>query len=85
VFFSSLSLIKPLLKKEDNADVAKKKALLRVVVVVVVVCVLLFLDKDSAALSIHNTQKVFNVTTLEVGGKAGGKSFLGFCVVCTKP
>jgi len=57
VFFSSLSLIKPLLKKEDNADFAKKKALFWVVVVVVV-CVLLFLDKDSAALSIHNTQKV---------------------------
>jgi len=84
VFFSSLSLIKPLPKKEDNADFAKKKALFWVVVVVVV-CVLLYLDKDSAALSIHNTQKVFNVTTLEVGGKAGGKSFLGFCVVCTKP
>ena len=55
MFFSSLSLIKPLLKKEDNAD-AKKKALFWVVVVVVV-CVLLYLDKDSAALSIHNTQK----------------------------
>ena len=30
--------------------------------------------------------KSLNVTTLEeVGGKAGGKSFLGFRVVCTKP
>ena len=58
MFFSSLSLIKPLPKKEDNADFAKKKAPFWVVVVVVV-CVLLFLDKDSAALSIHKHTKSF--------------------------
>jgi len=82
VFFSSLSLIKPLPKKEDNADFAKKKAPFWVVVVVVV-CVLLYLDKDSAALSIHNTQKVLS-DDLEVG-ESRGKSFLGFRTVCTKP
>ena len=74
----SLSL-KPLLKKEeDNAD-AKKKALFWLVAVV---RVLLFLDNDSAALSMHNT-KSFNDD--EEFWRKQRRSFLGFHVVSIKP
>jgi len=67
----SLSLNPPLLKKEDNAD-AKKKALF----CVVVVWVLLFLDKDSAALSMHNTKSFSDDRPKSFGrSEKGGKLF----------
>ena len=67
----SLSLNPPLLKKEDNAD-ANKKALF----CVVVVWVLLFLDKDSAALRRHNTKRFSDDRPKSFGrSEKGGKLF----------